>query len=146
MSNQQRTGVSPVRAALAQVDQATRPREERVVLTHDDVPGKPLFWRVVLQPYIAKYDGLLEQPELVKRAEEIASCVGQVLAIGSMAFKSKTNAGLLLSDEPHIPKVGESYAGIEVKLKGKESRKLRVINETEILMVIDRPDDIRGYL
>src|SRR5262249_16917375 len=151
MSTAQRTGTSPVRAALQQVDQQTRPREERVALTAEDVPGKALWWRVIIQPHIAKYDGLIETAELTKRAEEIASCQGRVLAIGSLAFKSRTNAGLVLSDEPNLPKVGdyvlhEPYAGVLHKLKGRGERQLRVLNDTDILMVIDRPEDIRGYL
>lgn len=150
-TNSQRTGVSPLRAALHQVDQATRPQDERVVMGPDDVPGHALFWRVILQPWVAQYEGKIETPEMTKRAEEMASSIGKILQIGSLAFKSKTNAGLCLADEPHIPQVGqyvvhEPYAGVVHKLKGRLERQIRIINETEILMVTDTPEIFRGYL
>lgn len=140
-----------LRAALAQVDQTTRPADERPVLTPEDIPGHVLFWRIAIQPYVAKYDGRIETPEMTKRAEEVASCCGQILAIGSMAFKSRTVAGLVLSDEPHLPKVGdfvlhEPYAGTAHKLKGRGERVVRLMNDTDVMMVVDSPDQLRGYL
>lgn len=144
-----------VRDAIRALDQKTRPREERVVIRPEDVPGKALFWRVVIQPWIPKYDGTLDLPDITEKAQEIASCVGQVLQIGSMAFQSRTTAGLVLSDEPNLPKVGqyvlhEPYAGTERELKtaGDRSkvRKIRIINDTDVLMVTDTPDEFRGYI
>lgn len=140
------TRVSPVRAAL---DQANRNSVERKMLAPTEVPGKALFWRIVLAPYVAQYEGSIQVADITEQAEKVACSVGKILQIGHFAFKSKTAAGLDLSQEPNIPKVGqyvlhELYAGTEVKLKG--DRRLRIINETEILMVLDDPDAIRGYL
>jgi len=143
--------VSPIRGALHKVDQATRPVEERAVLRPEDVPGRAMFWRIVLQPWVVKYEGKIETAEMTKKAEELFSSIGQVLQIGALAFKSKTNAGLNLADDPNIPVVGqyvlhESYAGALHKLKGRGERQIRIINETDILMVVDDPEQFRGYL
>lgn len=142
----QRTGSSPVRAALDQVNRVSR---ERQMLAPEQVPGRVLFWRIVLAPYEAQYGGTIEIADQTRDAEKVACSVGRVLSIGHFAFRSKTAAGLNLSEEPNIPKVGdyvlhELYAGTTVKLKG--GKQIRIINETEILMVLDDPDQIRGYL
>lgn len=142
----QRTGVSPVRAALNKAEVVTR---ERQLLTPEQVPGRVIFWRIVLAPYVAKYDGAIQMPDIIEQAEKVANSLGRVLQIGHFAFQSKTMAGLDLSQEPNIPKVGdyvlhELYAGTHLKLRG--NRELRIINETDILMVIDDPEEIRGYL
>lgn len=148
MTNPQRTGVSPVRAAL---DKANRVTRERELITPDQYArvGRLLFWRIVLAPYVARYEGTIEMPELVEQAEKVSNSLGRVVSIGHFAFQSKTVAGLDLSKEPNIPKVGEYvlhelYAGTRVKLRG--DREIRIINETDILMVVDDPDEIRGYL
>lgn len=157
MSVIQRTGASPVRAALNQANAAAeraeaaeqRARNERVMTKSEDVPGRVLFWRILLAPYVAQYDGRIIQPEIIERAEKVACSVGRVLQIGHFAFRSKTAAGLDLSEEPNRPKVGDYvlhqlYAGQTIKLRG--DKELRIIDETEILMVLDDPEQIRGYL
>lgn len=138
--------VSPVRAALNQAD---RKSVERKMLAPSEVPGKALFWRIVLAPYVAQYGGSIQVADITEQAEKVACSVGRILYIGHFAFKSTTVAGLNLAEEPNIPKVGdyvlhELYAGTDVKLKG--DRRIRIINETDILMVLDDPDQIRGYL
>lgn len=147
MTNPQRTGISPVRAALSQAD---RFKTERSLLTPEQVPGHAIFWRIVLAPYVAKHEGLIQMPEIIEQAEQVACSLGRIIQLGFFAFKSKTAAGLDLALEPHIPTVGkyvlhEPYAGIRVRLRGK-NRTLRIINETDILMVVDDPEEIRGYL
>ena len=146
MTSQQRTGVSPVRAALNKAERATKERE---LLQPADVPGRVLFWRIVLAPYVAKYDGAIEMPDIIEQAERVANSLGRIVQMGFFAFKSKTVAGLDLAQEPNIPKIGdyvlhELYAGTHIKLRG--DREFRVINETDILMVVDDPEQIRGYL
>lgn len=140
------TRVSPVRSAL---NQANLKSIERKMLAPTEVPGRALFWRIVLAPYVAQYEGSIQVAEITEQAEKVACSVGRILYIGHFAFKSKTVAGLNLAEEPNIPQVGdyvlhELYAGTEVKLKG--DRRMRIINETDILMVLDSPDQIRGYL
>ncbi len=133
---------SPVSAALAEMN-APAPLV---------VPGNVLLWRILVEPLEPpKKVGSFEMPEEVTRAEEILTSIGRVVQMGHFAFKSKTNAGLLLDDEPHKPKVGdyvlhEQYAGHEIKLR--DGRKLRVIQDTEILMVMseDEARQIKAYL
>lgn len=122
----------------------------RVLMSPADVPGEILFWRVLLEPYEARHEGRIQTPEMIEQAEQVACSVGRILKLGSMAFKSRTSAGLNLADEPHLPKVGDyvkhqMYAGELIKLKG-DNRKMRILNDTEIEMVITDPDQIRGYL
>lgn len=146
MSNQQRTGVSPVRAALNQVNRTSREAE---LLQQDELPGQILFWRIVIAPYVARYEGAVQVAEVIEQAEQVACSLGRIVSIGHFAFKSKTVAGLDLAEEPSKPKVGdyvlhELYAGTTVKLRG--GKQLRIINDTDILMVVKDPELIRGYL
>ena len=111
--------------------------------------GKALLWRIVVEPYIPKQRGLLAMAPQVEDAERILSCVGRIVLVGSQAWKSKTSAGINLEDEPYRPSVGqyalhEMYAGKEVHLTTGHT--LRVLTDSECLMVIDDPDLIRGYL
>jgi len=126
-------------------------QEQRVVpLTPGEVGfGKTLLWRVLVEPYIPKYKGLIETPREVETAERILATQGRVIQVGEFAFQSKTSAGLCLADEPNRPKVGdyvlyEQYAGQEVHLRS--GNVLRLLNDTEILMVIADPEAIKGYL
>src|SRR5690606_4528956 len=111
--------------------------------------GRTLLWRVLVEPYIPKYKGTLELPPDVDNVERILATTGRVLQVGAFSFQSKTSAGLCLADEPNKPKVGdyvlyEQYAGQEVHLRSGHI--LRLLNDTEILMVIDDPDAIKGYI
>lgn len=142
MSSPERSARGALRGALNQLN-------GRELLKPEDLPMQVLFWRVVLEPYEARYEGTIETPEMVKQAEDIACSVGRILQLGSMAFKSRTTAGLSLADEPKLPKVGDYvqhnlYAGELVKLKG--GKRVRILNDTEILTVLKDPEAIRGYL
>lgn len=115
----------------------------------DDVPGLVLYWRVLVEPFVPKHQGMIETPEIIEQAERIQSSVGRILQLGHFAFKSRTAAGLDLAEQPNLPQVGdyvlhEIYAGQAIKLRNERS--LRVLNDTEILMVISDPQQIRGYL
>lgn len=111
--------------------------------------GTTLLWRVLVEPYIPKYKGRIETPHQVDEAERILATQGRVLQVGAFCYQSKTSAGLDLSAEPNKPRVGdyvlyEQYAGQEVHLRSGHI--LRLLNDTEILMVIHDPEQIKGYL
>lgn len=115
--------------------------------------GRTILWRVLVEPYIPKYQGPLAMPTEVENVERILATCGRILQMGAFCFRSKTAAGLHLADEPNRPKVGdyvlyEKYAGQEVHLRAPDGgeRILRLLNDTEILMVVDDPEAIKGYL
>lgn len=153
MEKTQRAGVSPVRAALSRANEISasvrRERAEAKLIRPEEVPGIPLFWRIVIAPYVAQYEGSIEVADVTEQAEKIRCSLGRIVQIGHHAFQSKTVAGLDLSKDPNIPKVGhyvlhELYRGVEVRLKG--DRSFRILDETDILMVVTDPEQIRGYL
>lgn len=143
-------GASRIGRALADSGLAGSAAARVQPLEPDQVKfGRTLLWRVLVEPYIPKYQGRIETPEGVEQAERILSTTGRVLQVGSFVYQSKTSAGLLLADEPHKPKVGDyvlyaQYAGQEIHLRSGNI--LRLLNDTEILMVIDEPDALKGYL
>lgn len=120
-------------------------------LDPDKLPFKTMLWRILVEPVTAKpmTEGGIALPDMVTDAEKILTSVGRVLQIGEFAFKSKTLAGINLADEPNKPTVGsyvlhERYAGQEIDLRS--GRKLRILLDTEILMLVTDPEEIRNYI
>lgn len=139
------TGGSPLAAMLSAMKDDIEPAIE--------IPGNVILWRVLVEPIEPpRSAGALALAEDTRNAEKILTSVGKIVQLGSMAFRSKTNAGLLLSEEPHKPEVGdyvlfEQYAGQEIGFRGTK-RTLRVLNDTEILMVMNEQQarTIKAYL
>lgn len=129
----------------AQVDRSRLPLTEEEVTALGDV----LLWRILVQPYIPRYRGAVQVASSVDEAERVIAKVGRIVAQGCFAWKSKTNAGLDLSQANPLPKVGdyvlyEMYAGQKIMLRS--GQELLILNETELLMKINDPELIRGYL
>jgi co-chaperonin GroES (HSP10) len=122
------------------------------MLTPEEIPIQAILWRILVQPLPplkANPGGKIELSEKTQQAEEIQTCVGQVLQLGHFAFKSTTQAGLALAEEPFKPKVGdfvlhETYAGQEIRLRN--GKKLRILLDTEVLAIVRDPDEIRNYI
>jgi co-chaperonin GroES (HSP10) len=115
------------------------------------LPLKVTLWRVLIEPVepIKETAGGIALASSTVDAQQLVTSVGRILQLGAFAFKSKTNAGLNLADEPNNPKVGdyvlfEQYAGQEVKLR--TGKCVRVLNDTEILSVVTDPDQIWSYI
>lgn len=144
------SGGGKLARALADKGLVTEPQARTIPLEPGKVTfGTTLLWRVLVEPYIPKYKGMIETPPEVETAERILATQGRILQLGHFAFQSKTSAGLCLADEPNKPQVGdyvlyEQYAGQEVHLRS--GHVLRLLNDTEILMVIKDPEAIKGYL
>lgn len=143
-------GRSAVSRALARLN-GDRDEPRVKPLAPEDVErlGSVLFWRILVEPIVPRYDGVIEAPPQVEQAERILACQGRVLQVGHFAYRSRTNAGLNLAEEPNIPKVGDvvlfqQYAGQEVHLRSGHI--LRILDDTEVLMIIKDPDRIKGYL
>lgn len=139
-----------VKAALAELN------EDRLHdIELDEIPEDVMLWRFMVEPYLPKQRGLIMPSAQVDQAERILAKTGRVLQIGFFGFKSKTAAGLDLSEEPFKPKVGdyvsfEMYAGTEKHYRCKRDphrvHTVRILNDTEILTLVRDPDAIRGYL
>lgn len=121
-------------------------------ITAENSPIKVINWRILVQPMPPKKASeVLALAEETQTAEEILTSFGKVIDMGTFAYKSKTNAGLNLADEPNIPKIGEfvlfaQYAGQEVVLNDESKTKLRVIDDTEVLAIVRNPEMIRRYV
>lgn len=122
------------------------------MLSPDEIPVKTMLWRLLLQPLPplkTNAGGVIELPDQVQANDETLTSIGQVLQLGHFAFKSTTQAGLALAEEPFKPKVGDYvlhqvYAGQEIRLRN--GKKLRLILDTEVLAVVTDPDAIRNYI
>ena len=134
-----------VRAAIGELN-----REP--MLEPSEIPVQSILWRILVQPLPPmkkNAGGVIELPDRVQDAEQIRTAIGQVLQLGHFAFKSTTQAGLALAEEPHKPVVGdfvlyETYAGQEIVLKN--GKKLRIVLDTEVLAIVKEPDEIRNYI
>lgn len=134
-----------VRAAIGELN-----REP--MLEPHEIPLQSILWRILVQPLPplkANPGGRIELASQTQQAEEIQTAVGRVLQLGHFAFKSTTQAGLALAEEPFKPAPGdfvlyETYAGQEIKLRS--GKKLRILLDTEILAVVNDPNEIRNYV
>lgn len=134
-----------IRAALGEL-------HREPMLEPHEIPVQSILWRILVQPIPplkTNAGGMIELPEEVQNAESILTSVGRVLQLGHFAFKSTTQAGLALAEEPFKPKVGdfvlhECYAGQEIKLRS--GKKLRILLDTEVLAIVTNPDEIRNYI
>lgn len=135
-------------SALAEL----RAMNEAKFITAEESPIKVTNWRLLVQPMPPKKKSeVLEMAQESQTAEEYLTSFGKVIDMGHFCFKSKTNAGLCLADEPNIPKIGDfvlfaQYAGQEVALNDDDKTKLRVIDDNEVLGIVRNPEMIRRYI
>lgn len=122
------------------------------MLEPHEIPVQSILWRILVQPLPplkANPGGKIELAKTTQDAEEVSTSVGRVLQLGHFAFKSTTQAGLKLDEEPFKPKVGDfvlhqTYAGQEIRLRS--GKKLRILLDTEVLAIVTDPDEIRAYI
>ena len=127
-----------------------------VPLTKADIPIKPLFYSMIVEPLPPKQQsaGGLIIAEQAQEVEAIQNTVGIVLAIGSLAFKAKTAGGLDFSEEAIKIKEGDyvlfqRYTGQKVKIKHpgtNEDRTIIILSDSELMGVVTDPDRIRFWL
>ena len=113
---------------------------------------RPMGWKLLVRPRRAKKmsaGGLILVDE-TSDAEEAMIYIGQVLAIGEAAFKTKTQGGIDLSSWDYVPEVGDwivyaPFAGQKMRVKGDDSIIL-LLNDTEVQGLVDNPDDYWSWL
>ena len=148
------------KASAAQPTSAVHDQIERVAGNSKRLPpfsaeqlealGDVALWRILVEPYIPPYKGQVAvDVGQVMEAQRVLSTVGRILQVGEFAYLSKTAAGLELSQAKVRAEVGEywlfeMYAGQEVNVVS--GHKLRILNETDLLVRIKDPDQIKNYL
>ena len=105
----------------------------------DRVP-EPTGWRIIVLPYRGKgkTEGGIYLPDQVVEENQVATQVGYVLKVGSLAYKDPDKF-----DSPWCQKgdwvMFARYAGSRIKIDGGE---VRILNDDEVLATISEPDDV----
>lgn len=107
-------------------------------------PGRIGLWRVALQvPEPPEYSpGGIAMPEQYREDKEFATYIGNVRAMGALCFKSRTNGGVELSEDPAFG-IGDWVMvdrGAGRKFKTVDGTLWIVISETQYISVIYQPE------
>jgi co-chaperonin GroES (HSP10) len=116
-----------------------------------DVIPVAIGWKVVVRPLDGKTTskGGVDISATVD-AQEHLNYIGEVVAIGEAAFKSRTQGGLDMSAWQAVPQIGDyvlypPYAGMKISRAG-ERKPLRLMNDTDIVALIGNPDDYYSWV
>lgn len=121
--------------------------EGEAPLNVEDLPMRPAFWTILVQPLLPrKKVGRFHLPTETIEGQKHFATIGEVLAIGSLAFKGKTNSGMDLSLEGI--KVGDWVAwprfnGAEFRLK--TGHRVVVLDDKDIIAVVTKPQELVTY-
>ncbi|MHA2429163.1 MAG: hypothetical protein ACXADB_14170 [Candidatus Hermodarchaeia archaeon] len=104
-------------------------------------PHRPAGWRILLEVIEVdeKTEGGIILPGMTKEAAQHATVLAKVTSIGDMAFEREDMRGhgpwCKVRDYVLIAK----FAGYKYIIQGKE---YKVINDDEIIMVTEKPEEI----
>jgi len=111
----------------------------------------PVGWRVIVKPKEAKTmsDGGLDLTP-TEDAQEHLVYIGELVAVGEAAFKSRTAGGLDMKKWAVVPQVGDSvffapYGGLQIRQRG-EKKPLRLLNDTDVLAIASDPDAYYSWI
>lgn len=114
----------------------------------ENLPLRPLNWTLLVQPLEAKKTsaGGIDL-SATERAQDILATVGELIALGPQAFKGKSTSGCDLSVDP--PVIGDwvawpKFCGQEFRLR--DGRRLISLNDTDLIAVAKRPQDLVIYV
>lgn len=138
------------------IKEAVQDSEDLPPLTALDIPLRPMFWSIVVEPLIPKKkteSGLYIADE-AQKVEKIQNTIGRVLVVGDLAFKGKTESGLHLAADKYAADLKEGdyvlfarYTGQTVNFrKDGHDRTIILLSDTELLAVVDDPSVIRFWL
>ena len=105
----------------------------------DRIPD-PTGWRLVVLPYRGKgkTEGGIYLPDQIVEENQVATQVGYVLKVGSLAYKDPEKFdGPWCKEKDWV--MFARYAGSRFKIDGGE---VRILNDDEILAVVDDPEAI----
>jgi len=128
--------------------------------TAGELGFKPIKWFVLVRPHRAKTNvGMIALTGSDQKAQEVFNQVGQIMAMGKLCNKALTTSKLWFQDDPDQPKVGDwvmypAHTGTEVPTNSlytddngdTKNDILKVIKETDILMVVDDPAKIWSWI
>lgn len=107
------------------------------------IPFRPLYWRVLVM--IRKPEEVTSGGIIVMKGtrdiEEYLTYVGMVVAIGKLAYKAKTRAGLKLKHERN-PKLGEKvvfYKNAGTRFQTIDGLQFVLLTDTEMWGETDQP-------
>ena len=106
---------------------------------HDKLP-RPTGWRILVLPYKRKEKtkgGIILTDQSLEESQ-VASSIGLVLKVGPDAYKDKDRFpnGAWCKEKDWI--IFGKYAGSRIKIEDGE---VRLMNDDEVLVVIDDPED-----
>ena len=108
------------------------------------VPFRPLYWRCLVM--IREPEEITEWGfQMMRESRDIESYLtyaGMVVAVGRLAYKAKTRAGLKLSDEDN-PKLGDKvvfYKNAGTRFRTIDGLQFVLITDTEVWGVTDEPE------
>ena len=115
------------------------------------LPIVPVGWRVLIRPYEPRDEsevGILYTDE-TKEAEEMLTCVGQIVAMGSECYKLKTRSGIDMANIDPKPKIGDwiiygTYGGQTIRTKA--GAKYMIMNDDGIMGIVPDPHSFRAYI
>jgi len=121
-------------------------------LTLADIP-KPAGWRLMIEPIEVKKvtRGGLILSDLTMEAQEYMRYVGQVVAMGPLAYQHKKFQNTVLNEAETWCKPGDwvvhgRYAGQEALVKGRDGiHTFRFVNDDEILATTESPEKLIIY-
>ena len=108
------------------------------------VPFRPLYWRclVMIREPEEMTDGGIILTRATTDIEAYLTYVGMVVAIGRLAYKAKTRAGLKLSREDN-PKLGDKvgcYKNAGTRFRTIDGLQFVLITDTEMWGETDQPE------
>jgi len=116
-----------------------------------DNPPVMVGWKVLIKPKMGKTEtesGI--DISVTAEAEEHLGYVGEIVAMGESCFTAKTQGNIDMSQWKVRPQVGDqvlfkTYAGMRIRPKG-EKKFLLLMNDTDIMAIIDDPDDYFAWV
>jgi co-chaperonin GroES (HSP10) len=108
-------------------------------------------WKVLVEPKAGKTlsKGGIDVTATIDAQEHLAY-IGKLVAVGEAAFMTKTTGGLDMSQWKARPQIGDyviypPYGGLKIRRAG-EASELRLLNDTDIMALIDNPDDFYAWV
>lgn len=135
-------------------------------LDPSDLPFVPGLWNIVIEPLAPKKvsSGGIELPNETQEAQEILTAIGQIIAVGPLAFEGMTESGMDTSKCVYDPEtkdvrayqVGDwvgymRYTGHQMTLsrdltKSQRPKSLLILTVSELLGLVKRPRDFQIYV
>lgn len=120
-------------------------------ITLEDLPV-PINWHVLIKPVPPKEvtgaAGLVLADTSIE-AQEVFNYIGQIVAIGELAYKARTTSNLDVGAQKRLPKVGDwvimpYHVGQEVRVRDPAGRngtqRYKIVKDTDVIAIVADPD------